>query len=390
MTITAWTGDLGAIDNTFGYNDYLITATGNDALPTNIVDDLTTDGMRAAISGGANASSHGDAFLTDAEAEALARPGDALFRLPNGGILLRRSVFAERCTSASRPNNSLEISESMARALAFFGSTLHGSDPSGDLWCRRSVPGTTGSIETPWEVTDPATLRNIETILARIDDVRAGGMPDDIQPSQEALARELAAALTDTEIASLHEDLSSRLEVSENALDAFMRRPWYEQIFDVAPVAVGFAIFTGMAHYGWYLLAGGRNPMEGSRVLGGLRDLATSIRDFFRRPPDDPSGGAAGNGGGTGTEVSSSTSSSSAARVAVEEESSSFGVNWNAVGLGAATIGLGVVTAALLICPFDGPVGEVAAGTATVAVGAAFLASIGLSDATETTTVTTI
>lgn len=53
-------------------------------------------------------------------------------------------------------------------------------------------------------------------------------------------------------------------------------------------------------------------------------------------------------------------------------------VDWTAVGLGALTVGLGVATVALLICPFDGPLGEGAAGAGTLASGAAFLARLGL------------
>jgi hypothetical protein len=51
-------------------------------------------------------------------------------------------------------------------------------------------------------------------------------------------------------------------------------------------------------------------------------------------------------------------------------ETSEEGINWGKVGWGLLAVGAGVAAVALVVCPFDGPVGEVALGTAAVAAWA--------------------
>jgi len=320
MTITNWSGDLSAIDNTFGYNDQLIVATGNNALPTSLIDDLTSDARRASLSNpGANPSTAPNgATLSDADAEALARPGDQLFRLPNRGILIRRSVFTDPCSAgSSRPTNSLLMSPEMARALAFFGDSYQGGDASGAQWCRRSVPGTAGNIETPWDVSTLGGLRNIEQVLERINAVRTAGangaLPSDIQPAQAALARELARAISPNEMTSFAAEIRTRRTQLESAGDMFMRHP----VLHTLGIAVLFGLGTDAYHLVRYLVAGGKSPFEGPfSFLGGLRNLIQGIRDFFnRRPPNDPNGGSSGGGGGTNTPPPNNPPPQNAARM---------------------------------------------------------------------------
>jgi len=70
---------------------------------------------------------------------------------------------------------------------------------------------------------------------------------------------------------------------------------------------------------------------------------------------------------------------------------STWALGGAAVGLGVVTVVAGVATVALVICPFDGPVGDVAAGgttiasgTGTLGFGAAFFARFGLGAAART------
>lgn len=290
MTIEPWSGALSGIDNTFGYNDMILTP-GSGALPIGI-----RDRVSASDASGANPS----AGLADAAAEGAILPGDRLFRLPNGGILLRRSVFADPCMpGSSRPNNSLLISEPMSRALAFFGANYQGSDPSGDLWCRRSVPGTAGNAETPWDVSSLGGLRSIEQVLERINAVRAAGangaLPSDIQPAQADLARELARTVPAAELTALAADIRTRRERLESAGDMFMRHP----ILHTLGIAVLFGLGTDAYHVARYLFAGGKSPFEGPfSIFGGIRNLIQGIRDFFNRRPPSDGPGASGNGGG--------------------------------------------------------------------------------------------
>lgn len=365
MTITPWSGDLSAIDNTFGYNDYLIVASGSASLPTSVVDDLSGPAVTQNLSNTANPSnfsttitdlanlrtlgvdptpdsqgqyrmlspadgrtvtvtrrSEGGFLVTfgisNSLAETYQRTGDQLFRLPNGGFLLRRSVFADPCSAgSSRPTNSLLLSHEMSRALAFFGDSYQGGDASGAQWCRRATPGTSGMIETPWDVSTLGGLRNIEQVIERIRAVRAAGangaLPSDIQPAQAALARELARAVPDTELTALATDIRARRERLESAGDMFMRHP----VLHTLGIAVLFGLGTDAYHLVRYLVAGGKSPFEGPfSFLGGLRNMIQGIRDFFnRRPPNDPNGGSSGGGGGTNTPPPNNPPPQNAARM---------------------------------------------------------------------------
>ncbi len=53
----------------------------------------------------------------------------------------------------------------------------------------------------------------------------------------------------------------------------------------------------------------------------------------------------------------------------------SWQVDWSKVGWGVAAVGLGIATLALALCPFDGPVGEVAAGSAAAGAWGMMLAT---------------
>lgn len=291
MAIENYTGDLAAIDNTFGYNDYLITATGNAGLPTNVIDDLSGATQRARLSGASNASSFGGTTLSDGDAEAMARPGDRLFRLPNGGLLLRRSVFADPCSAGtSRPNNSLAISHELARSLAFFGDTYQGGDASGAGWCRRTVPGTAGTIETPWDVSSKNDLERIKSVLGRIASVRCGKIPSDLQPAQHTLAKELANAIPESELKAFSRDVENRLEAFEGFGDLYLKHP----ILHTLGIAILFGLGTDIYHLTRYALFGGDNPLK-SGGKGLVTRLVKGIRDFFKK---DPPQGGSGRGGG--------------------------------------------------------------------------------------------
>jgi len=288
MTIENYTGDLAGIDNTFGYNDWLLVATGNASMATSLIDDLSSSTQRARLSGTDNASSFKGATVPDAEAETYVRPGDRLFRLPNGGLLLRRSVFADPCSAGtSRPNNSLAISHELARSLAFFGDTYQGGDASGAGWCRRTVPGTAGTIETPWDVSSKNDLERIKAVLGRIESVRSGKIPSDLQPAQHALAKELATAVPENELKAFGLDVGKRLEAFEGFGDLYLKHP----ILHTLGIAILFGLGTDIYH----------------QTLGRLYK---AVGNFLKKdPPEGGSGTTGGSGGSNTTEGSQNTSS---------------------------------------------------------------------------------
>lgn len=283
MGVETWNKPLTEIDNTYGYNDMLLMP-GGGSMPVTVRDRLT----EADTAGASNPSGS----ISDLDAQRIALPGDQLYRLPNGGLLLRRSVFNDPCQpGSSRPNNSLLLSEPMSRALAFFGASYQGSDPSGDLWCRRSVPGTAGNIETPWNVSSMGDLRSIEEVLDRIRSARAGHLPSDIQPAQEALAKELAAAVPAAELKTLASDISTRRERLESAGELFMRHP----VLHTLGIAILFGLGTDVYHIARYALFGGESPFK-SGGRGLFTRLYQGLRKLFGKDPKDPPAGGGGGG----------------------------------------------------------------------------------------------
>lgn len=306
MTIEAWQGDASTIDNTYGYNDMLILP-GNGTFPVNIADRLRPED--------ATGAHNPSAGVLDADAEHLRQEGDRLFRLPNGGLLLRRSVFTEECSAVSRPNNAIAMSEDMARAVAFFGQWMHGSDPSGDQWCRRQVNGTSiATVETPWNLGSLYDLKGIDEILQMIRQARNGNIPSSmgqISDSDREQAMALARAVSSDELASLSSDIASRREMAEGLGDWFMRHP----ILHTLGIAFLFGLGTDVYHFMRFGAMGGQNPLAGgkggifSNIYRSVRSgegVIEGIRRWWNQgrggPGDPPAGGNVG-GGGQGGEI---------------------------------------------------------------------------------------
>jgi hypothetical protein len=288
MPIEIYKSDLSKVDNTYGYDDMLLIARDDHA---GIISDLTPSHIKSLLSGSENPSEG----LLDADAEKLMREGDKIFRLPNGGLILRRSVFMDLCDGQSQPNNTLNVSESMARALAFFGSQMQGSDPTGDHWCRRELRGAVGNAETPWNVTSSYDLKSIEQVLSRILLAQDGRMPSDIPAEDRELAQTLAQEVTKTEMHTLSKDIKTRMERLEGFGEWFMKHPALHTIY----AGLLFGLATDMYHIGRFVLVGGEVPWKGNRgfalrIYDGIRRAIDNERG--PRPPS--SGGLVNDGDG--------------------------------------------------------------------------------------------
>lgn len=342
------------IDNDYGYDDMLLVATGNPQLPVSTVTTFSTPFQQALLIGQDNPSSfkssqpNGETKLvplTEQDAVSVMRQGDQLFRLPNGGILLRRSVFSDACIGQSRPNNKLLLSENMARALALFGDTDQGGNAKGDLWCGAS----TSEIETPWNLEELRYVTTVEIVLEKVQHARKGTLPEGLPEHLRKDALAVASAVTDSEIAGLKNQISRKKSEAERKATSTGDSSLFSSFGKgLGTLGLGLAAGAGGAvtflatsevwqhsdireHFVDYLAH--RHLPGGPTLLSALAAYATT---FIRRPPP-PNGG---NGGGNTSGPSSPSGPSDSS------PSQRMSLDLEKLAVGASTILLGIATIA--------------------------------------------
>ncbi|HEX5038053.1 MAG TPA: hypothetical protein VFX30_12920 [bacterium] len=250
MAIKEFKGDLASIDNTFGYNDMILMPPGGEGLPIRMEDTLHEAGMplNALVTQKGNPSKG----ISDEVAEGLVRSSDKLFRLPNGGILLRRSVFSDPCLfSEIDEKRTVSMSEDLARAVGYFQA---GGVVSDAKWCRAQTPGVAGGMKlvTPFNLSSPDDVRTLRRILREIRDAREGDVEN---PGLDTdMAKTLADAVSEEELKNLDqtvEDLfTAEMNPVEWAVYQIHQLPWYLYVpADLLGVAVSTALIAGIFHY---------------------------------------------------------------------------------------------------------------------------------------------
>lgn len=226
--------NLESLDNTFGYDDMLLTP------PEGSSPYLSVHGeVDASAASGVNPSPG----ITEERARNFLRDGDRLFRLPNGGLLLRRSLFTDECSESQVGNdNVLPMSEDAARALAFFSRNM-----TGRAWCRPHYNGVEqGAMPdqvTPWDLSTREGLSRLQDALNRIQEAKDHPHAD--ASATQSLGDRLAAALPQAELHRLQRMTQARLTSLQSAVDRWLDKGHWEQFKDIAFAAV---IFTVVGH----------------------------------------------------------------------------------------------------------------------------------------------
>jgi len=228
MSIPSWKGDPKTIDKTFGYKDFLLVpGTGHWQV------DYNHNPARTDWSGAANPS-HG---VSDAEAASfmreIAQTDDQLFRLPNGGIFLRRNIFQSPCRNWAQPSNEMQISYETARAVAYFTGTTTPEatkksvphlekDVPAPFWCRDDDPimranGLTVYV-TPWNLSGGGLLSLI--FLMRLRDALTAirNAKDNPNSTSDRMARDLAAAVPSAELDHLSNAVNNKVGAAVPAI----------------------------------------------------------------------------------------------------------------------------------------------------------------------------
>ncbi len=309
MTIRAWTPQDGGIDNTYGYNDMIVTLRDsyNGGRELTVLDNATSE-VLAGI--GEDDIPNEDRIRQSG----MLREGDQLLQYTNGAVILRRTIFTDQCLEGdmARTNNFLPLSEEAARAIAYFTQT--DVDISWCLAPRRGVtptPGETPRLVTPWDLSQKSNLLTLQTALGQIRAARNAG--------SDPRGRSLAAAVPEQELGRLEAEIQTRIERLDSAGDLFMRHP----VLHTLGIAFLFGVGTDIYHLAKYALIGGRPPWE-----GGHRGFLLRIYDRVRgrggndqNPPDDQNPPAAsGGGGGPVGETAQVTSPEGAAQMSMMPE----------------------------------------------------------------------
>lgn len=318
--IEPWQGDVATIDQTYGYNDWLLTPRalpGGDGQPAQ-VESFPVDSIQSSdVTGQANPS---QGLVDDAITSArFLQPGDRLFRLPNGGVILRRSIFSDRCLDGDlSEERSLVMSEAAARAIAYFRSNGVVSDSA---WCQaptRGVPvGTTPVMMTPFNLSNPETVKDLRRVLQEIRAARSGDVSNSGLNAE--FARTLANAVEPSELDRLDSAIETRITANMNFLERLVyhvhQLPW--------PLAVGIDL--------------------GGTMIGTafIATIFHKVSEFWNgrggpRGPQGPTGGSP-TGGGGGERVPA-PETATAERSALEMNSTAYWIG----AVGAATLLAGI------------------------------------------------
>lgn len=278
--IERWQGDLSTIDHTFGDNDWLITPRHlppQKGQPPQFEADPIDSFQADEVTGPTNPSAPlTDAAITSAR---FLQPGDRLFRLPNGGVIMRRSLFSEYCTGEGGLTR-FPISDAMASAVGFFG-TRFGLDRTGEAWCQMRGEEA-GVLNTPINVSESG-IRDLQTVLNCICEARAGRFspPDHLQDEDRENwlqdARDVISRITDQDVHSLQAEIDRRKP----------NRPLLDWIHQNPLGSLGIAIFG--FHYGQKLLG----AVDAKIIWPAAKRIASRLG-----PPGGGHGGPSGHGGG--------------------------------------------------------------------------------------------
>lgn len=246
VEIKTWTeNDRAQIDDTYGYNDILITTRDVEEGQGFVAIDNITD---AAL---AEAAGRTPPAQGELEASGMIRRGDQVFRYgENGPFIIRRSVFTDQCLPEEVAEGHLfSLSEPEARAVAYF--SLDGGSCSQPVnvsyvnerldpqWCEDPVfeGGEEGPTQlvTPWNLGENSQVEKLETALARIRRAKEEGCAD-------PLGQELVAAVSDERLEAMEEAVAKRKDDNKGAAEKVLDQPWY--VF-----AGGTAAAAGIFHY---------------------------------------------------------------------------------------------------------------------------------------------
>ncbi len=279
--IEPWQGDVAAIDQTAFYNDWLITPRdlpqgGNEAFPV--------DGIQSSdVTGGTNPSAGlVDAAITSAR---FLQPGDRLFRLPNGGIIMRRSILMDRCMDQDLNRHRLNMSEAATQAIAYFHT---GSRRIADLDYCQAEPG---NVAVPFNLSSADSVRDLRRILGEIREARGGTVSNSTLDADFAWT--LANAVDAEELNRLESAIDTRITANMNPIERLMYRlhqqPWYVYVpADLLGTAAATAGIAAIFHYVSKWLQGPPPPPPGGPGIPELLEEVRGLREQLRGPQQAP------------------------------------------------------------------------------------------------------
>jgi len=283
-------GDVSTIDHNRDFNDWLITPRavpgGNEAFP---VEDVQPSDVTAAANPSAGLS---DADITSAR---FIQPGDHLYRLPNGGVILRRNVFLDRCLEGDLGRSSLNMSSAAtASAIDYFhNGRMRVSD--GD-WCqveeRTSPDGSTIhnlAIPPSFNLSNPDSVKDLRRILREIRAAQGGTVHNSTLDA--STARQLASAVPAEDLTRLENIIDARITANMNpieyALYCIHQQPWYVYVpADLVGGGLSIAAVAAIFHYVSKWLQGPPPPPPpGGPGIPELIDEIRGLRQLLRPNP---------------------------------------------------------------------------------------------------------
>ncbi|MBI2339768.1 MAG: hypothetical protein HYU99_05320 [Deltaproteobacteria bacterium] len=232
-TAKIWTEKDGAIDNTYGYNDFLITYQPiMGGIGLNDLDNITQAALEEAkeqVTAGVAPTEK------EVEARGMIRDGDILFRYGEGGpLVVRHPIFTDFCSAEEiKPNNIFPMTEDEVRAVAFFSDTAYDAQ-----WCEAAVAGIDKGEErlmmTSWDLSNPEGRAGLEKSLSRIEEAKKGASVAD--------PLGLAKKISDHRLSALKDSLEEKMGLVESVKVKIEKNPVASAVMGVGGLAASLYV----------------------------------------------------------------------------------------------------------------------------------------------------
>lgn len=269
-----WTEKDGAIDGTYGYNDFLIThqETGR-GLALHDQDTITPAALKEAQ--GRMEEAGAGPTAEEVEASGMVKAGDTIFRYgENGPLIVRHPIFTDSCSPEEiKPDNIFPMTEDEARAAAFFSNTAYDAQ-----WCDAGVAGV-GYDEhrpmvTPWDLSNPEGRAGLEKSLSKMGEAKEGSIADPLG---------LTKKIPDDRLSALRESLEEKMGLVESVKVKIEKNPVTSAVAGLTGLAASFYIgglLTGRGFYDAPKLDRIPSMLKSAVTSPGIRGVVTQTRSL--------------------------------------------------------------------------------------------------------------